>query len=327
MNIKIKSYQWKIIAVILSFLTIFMVSYSVGVREPNHYDSGNISSVEITINKGSSVEDISKILEENDLINSRAFFKLYVYINNKRLQAGNFFVPSNANIVDLVALLGKGSFQNKFTFLEGWRSEQMAQILPSNIRNEFMVSSYTKDGYMFPDTYLFAEDATGDEIAKVLRQTFDEKMGTISEDINKSELSLDEIVILASIVEREAKSVEDKAIIAGILIKRYNNGWPLQADATVQYAKDLSKTVCASVQECTWWEKVSASDLAIDSPYNTYKIEGLPPTPICNPGLDSIKAVLNYKETPYWFYITGNDGITHYSETVEEHNENIQKYL
>jgi len=288
---------------------------------------GKESFKEVVINKGASVEEISKILDREDLINSRALFKLYVYLSNKSLQAGNFYVPTNINVVELANLLGRGSFQKKYTFLEGWRVEQMAQILPKSAQNEFLKSSYTKEGYMFPDTYFFLESTNGEEIAQTLSQTFEDKIKGFDKEIKASFLSLEEIVILASIVEREAKSFDEKAIIAGILVKRYQNGWPLQADATIQYAKDLNAFTCASLSDCVWWRPLFATDLDIESPYNTYKYVGLPPTPICSPGLESIRAVLEYKESPYWFYLTGNDGVTHFSETIEEQTANIQKYL
>jgi len=321
-NPRIKLY----IAGVLLLAILFIVWLAVGVKKPNKY-TGSGPYKKITVATGSSVDEISKLLEKEGLINSGAMFKLYVYAGNRKLQAGNFYIPTGSNIAEIVVLLGKGSFQERYTFLEGWRIEQMAQILPANAQNEFINSIYTKEGFTFPDTYFFASDASGEYIAKTLRQTFDEKVKPLQPQIDKSGLSLDEIVSIASIVEREAGNFEDKTIIAGILIKRYKNNWPLQADATVQYAKDSNKSVCASSQDCTWWEKISAADLELESPYNTYKKAGLPPTPISNPGLDSIRAVLEYKETPFWFYLTGKDGVTYYSRTIEEHTSNIQKYL
>ncbi|MFH1955401.1 MAG: endolytic transglycosylase MltG [Patescibacteria group bacterium] len=327
MKIKIKLPHWKFLTVVLLFLTAFAVLYSLGVKRANRYDLGKESFKEVVINKGASVEEISKILDREDLINSRALFKLYVYLSNKSLQAGNFYVPTNISVVELANLLGKGSFQKKYTFLEGWRVEQMAELLPKDIQNEFLKSSYTKEGFMFPDTYFFLESAIGEEIAQTLSQTFEDKIKVFDKEIKASSLSLEEIVILASIIEREAKSFDEKATIAGILVKRYQNGWPLQADATIQYAKDLNAFTCASLSDCVWWRPLFATDLDIESSYNTYKYAGLPPTPICSPGLESIRAVLEYKETPYWFYLTGNDGVTRFSETVEEQTANIQKYL
>ena len=124
---------------------------------------------------------------------------------------------------------------------------------------------------------------------------------------------------MASIIEREVSIDKDRAKIAGIYVKRLQNDWPLQADATVQYAKGTSKD---------WWPTVSSYDLKNNtSSYNTYLNKGLPPKPICNPGIKSIEAVVKYEESSYWFYITGKDGVTHYAETLEEHNQNISKFL
>jgi UPF0755 protein len=133
---------------------------------------------------------------------------------------------------------------------------------------------------------------------------------------------------LASLVEREARREEDRPIVAGILLKRWQNNWALQADATIQYeAGSKNCGIGLKGEKCDWWEPVKKTDLGIDSPYNTYKYKGLPPTPICNPGLASIKAVIYPKETDYWFYLSDTSGKIHYARTVEEHNENIRQYL
>ncbi|MFH1566086.1 MAG: endolytic transglycosylase MltG [bacterium] len=314
-----------IIFTVLVILTSFIL-YTKGIQRPNNY-VGEEYFKEIVINKGDSVEDIANLLVKEKLINSKIWFKMYALFGRKSLQAGNFFVPTNINVIEVTKLLGKGTFQKRLTFLEGWRIEQMAEILPKGIQNDFLASSYTKEGFMFPDTYFFLEDVSGEDIAKTLSQNFDEKIKSLKNDIDKSFLSLEEIITIASIVEREAKDFNDKTIIAGILIKRYENDWPLQADATIQYAKDSNAFTCSSLSDCVWWNPLSANDLSVESSYNTYKYAGLPPTPICNPGLSSITAVLEYKETLYWFYLTDNDGMTHYSKTIEEHNENIRKHL
>src|SRR5581483_2493272 len=118
----------------------------------------------------------------------------------------------------------------------------------------------------------------------------------------------------ASIIERETKSEEERPIVAGILLKRINAGWPLQADATIQYALGN-------------WDPVNADDLKIQSPYNTYLNTGLPPTPICNPGLSSINAAKNPTQSNYWYYLHDKDGQIHYATTIDEQNANIAKYL
>jgi UPF0755 protein len=134
------------------------------------------------------------------------------------------------------------------------------------------------------------------------------------------------VLILASIVEREAGLDQDRPLIAGILLKRWRQGWPLQADATIQYA--VGDDRCQGQEaECDYWAPVKKADLAINSAYNTYKNQGLPPGPICSPGLASIKAVVYPQTSDYWFYLSDSDGTVHYARTNEEHSENVTRYL
>lgn len=138
----------------------------------------------------------------------------------------------------------------------------------------------------------------------------------------------EEVLILASIVEREVKFNNDRPIVAGILLKRLEKNWPLQADATVQYAIASAKCKGKSAKCGNWWPKnLTREDLKIKSPYNTYLYPGLPPGPICNPGLAAIEAVLNPVGSEYWFYLSDEEGKMHYAKTAEEHEENISKYL
>ena len=312
-------------------ILLFALFYVVGVRKPNYY-LGTEKVVEVTIEKGLSVREVAKLLKEKSLINSEVTFILYVFLNpDKKIQAGRYSIPTNLSIVELIELLKKGSFEKKLTFIEGWRVEEMAYYLSKKFNKEFALrfldSSLTKEGFMFPDTYFVYDNITPHELAGLLRENFNRKIANFEPEVSDSKLSLQELVVLASIVEREAYKSDDKRIIAGILIKRYFNGWPLQADATIQYAKASELCRVEISRKCNWWPKIHSEDLEIESPYNTYKNAGLTPTPISNPGLDSIEAVLNYKETPFWFYLTDDKGNTYYARTLEEHNSNIERYL
>jgi UPF0755 protein len=143
-----------------------------------------------------------------------------------------------------------------------------------------------------------------------------------SQAVNKK-LTEKEVLILASLVEREARQPATRQKVASILLKRYLEGMPLQVDATVQYVLGYQPA------EKSWWKKeLTFDDLKIASPYNTYVNEGLPPGPICNPSLSSIEAVINADpNTPYWYYLTDKNGVMHYAVTLEEHQNNINKYL
>jgi UPF0755 protein len=213
-----------------------------------------------------------------------------------------------------------------FTVIEGLRKEEIAQLVAQNFdipETEFIKAS--NEGYLFPDTYLIPKDATLDMILAVFQKNFDKKFS--SELRNKAKakgLSDKEVIILASLVEKEARRYENKVKVASIILKRFKKDWALDLDATVQYALGYQPN------QKTWWKKnLTVQDLQIESPYNTYKSRGLPPGPINSPGLDSINAVLAADEnTPYWFYISSKDGSTmHYAKTAEEQQENIRKYL
>ena len=131
---------------------------------------------------------------------------------------------------------------------------------------------------------------------------------------------------LASIIERETKGADERPVVAGILLKRLNAGWPLQVDASVQYA--VSSSNCRGrILDCEWWPILTRSDLDIDSRYNTYKYAILPPGPIANPGLTSLQAAVYPQSSDYWYYIHDDKGIIHYAKTHEEHNENVARYL
>ena len=174
---------------------------------------------------------------------------------------------------------------------------------------------------MFPDTYLIPKDATSEEVAKRLRQTYDEKVESILSSTN-SNLSREEIVILASLIEREAKSSEERPIIAGILLNRLAVGMTLDVDATVSYAKGYDSA------NNTWWPSVTQEDYrSVKSAYNTYLHSDLPPGPIASPGLESIRAAAEPAETSYFYYLHDSEGKIHYAQTIEEHNRNIEQFL
>lgn len=280
----------------------------------------------VTIKKGMSTDEISKKFYEDNIISNPYVLKVFLFLNpNKKIQAGYYQIDmTNITLISFLDEFQKGSFQQKLTFIEGWRKEEYYDYLKKEISTDFadkfIESPSIKEGYMFPDTYIVDTNIKPEELASWMRNTFKKK---VNEDIyNKALLrgiSEDDLIIIASIVEREMHIKKDKPIVAGILIKRLSEGWPLQADATIQYAKGNSND---------WWPIVTRDDYRnFESPFNTYTNKGLPPGPICNPSLSSIEAVANYTESPYWFYISAPNGNTYYAKTIEEHNQNVAKYL
>jgi UPF0755 protein len=267
---------------------------------------------EFLITKGSSVAKIGKDLKKAGLIKNDIVFKFYVQATNSqtKIQAGEYELSKNLSLNQIVEILKKGPKEIWVTIPEGMRREEIALKFASSLDKdetfvkEFLKLTEDKEGYLFPDTYLFPKTASASSIVKKMTGLFDIKF----KDVSYKEL------IIASLLERETLTDEEKPVVAGILYKRLENDWPLQVDATLQYIKGD-------------WKPVFPQDKELKSPYNTYKNLGLPPRPISNPGSSSINASQNPEISDYWFYIHDTKGVIHYAKTIEEHNLNIRRYL
>jgi UPF0755 protein len=291
-------------------------------------DPKNKEKITFVIPKGRPISQIAEDLEKEHLIRNAFHFKVMTYLSGttKRIQAGSHQLSPSMTSSEIAEALTKGTNDQWVTIVEGLRQEQIGELLTTKGFAidpkvwQQTVKSRKLEGRLFPDSYLFPAGADQETILGIIGKNFEKKVLTgLKEDLSKSRLSLEEILTMASIVEREARGDEDRKIVAGILLKRWQNSWPLQVDATIQYAVASPKD---------WWPKtLTPNHLSTKSPYNTYLYKELPPGPICNPGLSSIKAVLNPKATSYWFYISAPDGTMHYAQTDEQHADNIQKYL
>lgn len=286
------------------------------------------------VKPGQPISQIATNLEKAKLVKSALAFRLLVAQMGitKNIQAGDFRLSPSMSSRQIAQELTHGAIDLWITLPEGLRIEEQAEKLEEKLRSsandvyKFDKKEYikiAKEGYMFPDTYLIPKDATAEGIATKLRETFEQK---IDEDLlkkgSKNNLTPDKVVILASLLEKEAKTDQEKSIIAGILINRLRAHVALQVDATVAYAKgyDASKNA--------WWSPVTINDYRqVKSPYNTYLITGLPSAPISSPGLESIRAAAEPEETEYFYYLHDSKGKIHYAKTVEEHNRNIQDFL
>lgn len=286
--------------------------------------SDSTQNVDFLINKGASVAQIGNKLEDAGLIKSGVLFKFYVQLTNNtnKIQAGEFQLSPNLNLYQVVEKLKKGPTELWVTIPEGLRREEIAIRFATtlnkdlNFINEFMDLTDGKEGYLYPDTYLFPKSVDANKVVSKLLSTFEQKVGQVTK----------EQVIMASLLERETFTEQEKPIVAGILYKRLENGWPLQLDATLQYAKDNTKYKTVSLQN-KYWDPIYASDKELNSSFNTYKNLGLPPEPISNPGISTINAAINPEASDYWFYIHDNNGVIRYGRTLDEHNVNINKYL
>jgi UPF0755 protein len=290
-------------------------------------------SVRFVITKGSSANKIGSDLEEAGLIKSALAFKFYTQLNDiaGSLPPGEFSVPQNLGLEGLIAHLMKGPSELWVTIPEGLRREEVVEKvivqlgLPEDeaisFREEFLSLTRNDEGHLFPDTYLFPKDATPQAVSNKLISTYETKFDYSGDGV----LSREEAVVLASIIERETITDSERPIVAGVLLNRMNNEWPLQADATAQYA--LGTARCQGKANCDWWEPPLRADLEVDSPYNTYVITGLPPAPISNPGISSLNAAASPADTDYFYYIHDRDGNIHFAETLDEHNENVSRYI
>lgn len=325
-----------ILIVILSFLGTGVFA-NVWWKRVNTPVSTNEAFQDFLIVRGSSANRIGNDLKEEGLIRNAFAFKAYAQITgkSKRIQAGEYRLSPNMSLSEIVNQLTKGPVEVWVTIPEGLRREQIAEKFVSGLgkegeeadlfRQEFLDESEGLEGYLFPDTYLFPKTASASSVVGKLRDTFDMRLADYEDDIAESELGLKEIVTLASIIERETKTDEERPIVAGILLNRLEIGMGLQADATVQYA--VASQECAGSADCEWWPTVEKEDLEVSFAYNTYKYRGLPPGPIANPGLSSLKAAISPEESDYLYYLHEPSGEVHYAETLDEHNTNVRRYL
>lgn len=278
------------------------------------------------IKKDENPSYFSQRLQDENLIRNALVFRVYLKLSglDREIQAGSFKLSPNKTVEEITKLLTTGRIDKWVTIVEGLRKEEIAQILVDEYgieKNEFLKRAI--EGELFPDTYLIPVETSIQKLLALFKSNFNSKFDQkLQDDAKSNGLSKKEVVILASIVERESRNEEERPIIAGILLKRWREGISLGADATVQYALGYSS------EENTWWRKtLTEEDLQIDSPYNTRKNTGLPPSPICNPSLSSIRAVINPKETLFYYYLHDSDGKVHYAETFQEHQQNIVKFL
>lgn len=299
----------KIIIIIAGiFLALIIVALTVFLYTLNHQGKGEVK--EFIVRGGQTTREIAHNLEKDNLISSALVFEIYAKLKSELIQVGVYKLSSEQSLKEIFNTLAQGKASEYLvTIPEGWRITQIDEYLGSKqiIKAGGLIKIASADeGYLFPDTYRFLPDSDPQEIRKTMLDNFKKKTAGLA--VTR------EVVILASIVEREAKFDEDRAKIAGVYFNRLQKEMKLEADPTVQYAKGS-------------WEPIKTADYRnIASSYNTYLYFGLPPGPICNPGLKSIEAVLNPQKNGWLYFFHLEDGQTVYSATIEEHQENLKKY-
>ena len=328
-----KRKQQKLFFILFLLVVIIFGYYIFTVNSAN---SANPEIKNFTIPAGWGVSKIADALKQEGLIKNSLVFKLYVWqrgIKNQ-LQGGEYFLAQNLSLKELAEIISHGASatqEKTLTFIEGWNNQQIAQYLLQqgliSRAEEFFAVVQKKaawwdnyavladkpanldlEGYLFPDTYRVFSGASVTDIVKKMLANLEIKLTPeMRQAIADQNRSIHEILTLASILEKEVNSDQDRKKVADIFYKRLKAGMPLQADSTVNYATGKSVS------------RASAKDLEIDSPYNTYKYPGLPPGPISAPSLSAIEAAVYPASNPYWYFLTTPDGQVIYSVTHEEH--------
>ncbi len=288
------------------------------------FDKNNKAQKVFVVQKGQGLKEISQNLKKENLIRDQIVFFLYVkkqWLDNQ-IQAGDFRLSPSMNTAEIASNLTHGTIDIWVTIPEGKRAEEVAEILKDQIptyQMSWISILKENEGYLFPDTYLIPKDTDINLIVSIMRNNFEKKFADLT--LADKNFSKNQIVIIASLVEREAKETVDRPLIASVIYNRLNIGMKLDIDATVQYLLGYQE------DQKRWWKKnLTMADLRLDSPFNTYRNAGLPPAPIANPGLDSLKAAGNPASTNYFYYLADKSGKNHYAKTLEEQNANIKKY-
>jgi len=287
---------------------------------------------QVVIAKGSDGARIADRLEEEGIIRSADGFNWYLRLNGKsgKLKAGTYSLSPAQNVAEIVAILIEGKEDMlRLTIPEGLKLEQIAQRIEEaglGSKSKFLAACNEGDpkkrlpgekleGYLFPDTYTFPHGTSEEQLRDLMLDRFFAFWTAEREAAAKAGgRTRRQVVILASIVEREAMVNEERPIIAGIFLNRLRKGMMLQSCATVEYAIGVHR------------ERLTIQDMKVDSPYNTYKYPGLPPGPICCPGAASLKAALEPTKTDYLFFVSRNDGTHQFSKTFGEHEKGRIEY-
>ena len=275
------------------------------------------------IEKGQGLKEIAANLEEVEFIRSKNWFMTYIFYRGwaAQLQAGEYLLNPSWNIFQIAQKIVKGeiiSFEVLITIPEGFTLKQIdARLAKAGLIKSGELASKTElEGYLFPDTYKFNKDTELEEIIEIMRENFNTKLDEeLKQEIVKQGKTIDQIIIMASLLEKEVPLYEDRQIAAGIFWKRIATNYPLQSCATIAYVLEIDKWI------------YSIEDTEINSPYNTYQNVGLPPGPISNPGISAIRAAVYYKKSDYNFFLSKPDGETVFSKDFEEHKENKANYL
>lgn len=276
----------------------------------------------VQIKRGDSLNEIAAVLRQNKLTDKDIYFILYSKINKiyPKIKAGEYLIENDISLQQLAELLSSGKvYLRKITFAEGLTSREIADIL---YQNELLNGGFDipPEGEFLPETYTFSR---GESRQKIIEQGKSAMQKTLEQAWNGRDADLplnnkDELLVLASIIEKETGIATERPQVASVFVNRLKKGMLLQTDPTVIYAVTKGQTDLN--------RPLTYRDLAIDSPYNTYKYAGLPPKPICNPGTASIMAAAHPDKTPYLYFVASGNGGHNFAKSLAEHNANVRKW-
>ncbi len=329
---KLKIFFWSLILLLVLVATV--CAYFL-------FSGNGQAAATFVVKNGQGVNEISQNLGEQKLIKNKFIFETWLWLlkSENRVVAGIHDIPADISIYQLTGNLMRlpSNTQASILIPEGYDRNMIAKVLDKNgLSGQDFLSATdhkkdwqdqysflmdapkeaTLEGYLFPDTYFTDRYTTVDDFVKKTLNNFDKKLNTdLRDEIKRQNKSIYEVLILASIIEREVPDDHDKKMIADIFIKRMRDGMRLESDATINFITGKGVT------------QPTYADLQIESPYNTYRNDGLPPGPIANPGLASIEAALYPKANDYYFFLTTKEGQVIYGRNYQEHLKNKAKYL
>ncbi len=313
----------------------------------------NNAAVTVKIAPGESASDIAKTLRESGAISSERRFKMLVSLlkYDNALTPGLYDIPIGIPTMEIVERIHIGNTGGiTITIPEGLQLNEIAvriaetgllsqeEFVKATLHSENWKGTLAEnrpqgtglEGYLFPSTYRFSQSATSDDIVRAILLRFDEQWLVNSDrliTLNRSERTMHDVLTIASIIERETALESERSVVASVFWNRLESGIRLEADPTVQYA--LAQEPLNVKKNGYWKKELTLEDLAISSKFNTYKVNGLPPTPIASPGVASIDAALNPSQTTYLFFVARNDdsGAHEFAETYEQHLNNVERWL
>jgi UPF0755 protein len=343
-KLRIILYTTAVIALIVAAAGVGTAIYVASALKPV---AASEQEVRVKVPSGAGSSQIAELLKQQGLIKNPAIFTYYLKWKNQgsRFQAGEYALKPGMTLDQIIEQFNSGQTVKeemfRVTIPEGFTARQIAEKLTAETPlkaeaflqdiakpEQFKISSlaglpndpaikYRLEGYLFPETYEFKKGSSERDFIERSLQELDKKLATLpvgwQDKVKEKKLTLHQILTIASLIEREVVVEEERALVAGVIYNRLSQKMALQIDATVQYVLDKPK------------ERLFEKDLLVDSPYNTYQHQGLPPGPIASPSLASIKAAVYPADTKYMFYVTKKDGTQGhlFAETFEQHKQNI----